>query len=110
MRKIEQEMTEAILALKDFKKDNTEVINQSEEHSLAVTLFNNLIYLATPDGRDFIQSCGFSTATTRSRLNAILSALEYPGHVYIKQFQMYYHDPTNSRPDTPMHSTTRIYL
>ena len=109
MRKIEQEMTEAILALKDFKKDNTEVIKTSEE-GVIVTLYENLIYLATPDGRAFIQSCGFSTSTARSRLNAILSALEYPGHVYVKQFQMYYHDPTNSHPDTPMYSTTRIYL
>jgi len=110
MRKIEEEMAQAIIAKYDFQKDNTEVINQSEEHAIAVTLHSNLIYFETSDGRAFIQNCGFSTNTTRSRLNAILSALEYPGHVYIKQFQMYYHDPTNSHPDTPMHSTTRIYL
>jgi hypothetical protein len=73
MRKIETLMNEAINECVDWKKDNTEVSYYSGHDISRVYLHNNLIaeigptYLQLFDG-------GYQTATTKSRLNAILKA------------------------------------
>lgn len=70
MRKIERQMNAAITAGKDFKLDNTEVVTCSNVSD--VYLFGNLIARI---GETWIElfDGGHQTATTKSRLNAILS-------------------------------------
>lgn len=69
MRKIERQMNAAIIAGKDFKLDNTEVIACSNVSD--VFLHGNLIARI---GETWIElfDGGHQTATTKSRLNAIL--------------------------------------
>ena len=69
MRKIEQQMNDAILNQKDWKKDNTEVINYTNRSD--VFLYGNLIACI---GETWIElfDGGCQSATTKSRLNAIL--------------------------------------
>ena len=69
MRIIERQMNDAILNQKDWKKDNTEVINCS--HVSDVFLYGNLIARI---GETWIQifDGGYQSNTTKSRLNALL--------------------------------------
>jgi len=70
MRKIERLMNKAITNGKDFKLDNTEVVACSNVTD--VFLYGNLIARI---GETWIElfDGGHQTATTKSRLNAILS-------------------------------------
>lgn len=70
MRKIEEEMIRAIRARKDWKKDNTQVI--CCEDRLWVYLHGKLICQYFYNKAVVISHCGWKTATTKSRLNAIL--------------------------------------
>ena len=71
MRVIERQMNDAILNQKDWKKDNTEVINCS--HVSDVFLYGNLIARI---GETWIElfDGGYQSVTTKSRLNALLHA------------------------------------
>lgn len=68
-RKIERQMNDAITASKDWKKDNTEVVNYT--NSSDVFLHGNLIARI---GETWIElfDGGYRSNTTKSRLNAIL--------------------------------------
>ena len=76
MRKIERQMNNAILQGKDFKLANTEVISCSNVSD--VYLHGHLIARI---GETWIElnSCGYRTTTTKSRLNAILAEHGCPG-------------------------------
>ena len=87
MRKIEQMMNDAINKHEDFKLANTEVVNFTNHSD--VYLHGNLIarigetYIELFDG-------GHQTATTKSRLNAILSEHGCPGeYVFQKNFDWF---------------------
>lgn len=70
MRKIEQEMLNAIAHHRNWKKSNTEV--KIKEHLTEIYLFGN--HIATIDGNTgytYFRHYGFITATTRSRLRAL---------------------------------------
>lgn len=69
MRKIERQMNAAITAGKDWKLDNTEVIACS--NVVDVYLFGNLIARIGETWLELFDG-GHQTATTKSRLNAIL--------------------------------------
>jgi hypothetical protein len=76
MRKIEQRMVDAIRNRKNFRLDNTEV--RQNGNSTAVLLHGNLI--ATIDWIGGVCGVGFEnpkhqTATTKSRMNAVLREL-----------------------------------
>ena len=87
MRKVEQQMVEAMRwAHSDaegpiFRGGNTEVLREHTGtlgtfnwwRSDAVRLHGNLIARVELDGRVFVSTAGWNTATTRSRINAILS-------------------------------------
>jgi hypothetical protein len=94
MRKIEKLMNDAITASKNWRMDNTEVI--TEDGVSTVYLFGNKIaevgdyWLRLFDG-------GFRSATTKSRLNAILSV--HGGGfdaIFQKDFQWFFHDSMRS--------------
>jgi hypothetical protein len=72
MRKIEAAMNDAILKCQDWEKDNTKVIYSPERKASYVHLYGH--HIATV-GDNYVElySCGYKTATTKSRLNAILA-------------------------------------
>jgi hypothetical protein len=87
MRKIEAQMVAAIESNKDFKAANTQVTN--EGNVSRVFLYGNQIATI---GENFIQlfDGGHQTTTTKSRLNAILSAFGLTGErVFQKEFNWF---------------------
>jgi len=76
MRKIEQQMLNAINERRDWRCDNTEVQVVSFPHNGAnidriyVRLHGSTIAIITPDEVD-ISDCGWTTPTTKSRLNTL---------------------------------------
>jgi hypothetical protein len=84
MRKIERLMNEAVTEALNWKSGNTEVKTDDANMS-RVFLFGN--HIATI-GENFIQlfdGGGFQTATTKSRLNALLFAHGVDEHVFQKK-------------------------
>jgi len=87
MRVIERKMNDAITNGKDFKLDNTQVVSYS--NSSDVFLFGNLIARI---GETWIElfDGGYQSATTKSRLNAILQEHGCPGeYIFQKNFQWF---------------------
>lgn len=72
MRKIEQAMIEAINSRKSVNLGNTEVKVLND--LILVSLFDNVIATINPSKNKLhICNCGYVTATTASRLQAIVS-------------------------------------
>ena len=94
MRVIETKMCDAIQAGKDWKLDNTEVINIDGVSE--VYLFGKLI-AKVDDTTIVLYDGGHRTTTTKSRLNAILSRF---GHnfdaIFQKKFEWFFHDSARS--------------
>jgi hypothetical protein len=87
MRKIEKQMNNAITNGKDFKLANTEVISCSNVSD--VYLHGNLIARIGETWMELFD-CGYQTATTKSRLNALLSAFGMEGeYIFQKNFQWF---------------------
>jgi hypothetical protein len=86
MRKIEAQMNRAILTETDWKCDNTKVINI--EGVSFVYLYNNLIAMVADTFLELFDG-GHQTTTTKSRLNAILSAHGNGERVYQKNFNWF---------------------
>ena len=86
MRKIEAQMNKAISTETDWKSDNTEVINI--EGVSFVYLYSNLIAMVGETWLELFDG-GYQSNTTKSRLNAILSAHGNGERVYQKDFQWF---------------------
>ena len=87
MRVIEKQMNQAILNGKDWKSGNTQVVNYS--NCSDVFLYGNLIARI---GETWIElfDGNHQTATTKSRLNAILSEHGCPGeYVFQKNYEWF---------------------
>ena len=84
MRKIEQQMNDAITKCIDWKNDNTQVVYSPERDANYVMLHGN--HIATI-GDTWLQlfNCGYKTMTTKSRLNAILSEHGNSERIYQKK-------------------------
>jgi hypothetical protein len=85
-RLIEKEMNRAISQEIDWKKDNTQVINI--EGVSFVYLFNNLIAMVGDTWLEIMDG-GYKSATTKSRLNAILQEHSNGEYVYQKNFNWF---------------------
>ena len=87
MRKIESEMNAAVLSRTNFSKANTSV--SINDRIANVYLHGNLIARV---GDSFVQILdgGWQSVTTKSRLNALLSAVTNDGGVFQKDFTWYY--------------------
>ena len=101
MRKVEQQMNEAILNRKDFFKGNTSVENYVDLRTGAmeaiVKLHGN--HIATVG--DTLQICdaGWQTVTTKSRLNALCNEFAEGCYVFQKNFDWFLGDSDgNVRP------------
>ena len=93
MRKVEQQMNEAILNRKDFFKGNTSVENYITEtgaREAVVKLHGN--HIATVG--DTLQICdaGWQTVTTKSRLNALLNEFAEGCYLFQKNFDWFLGD------------------
>ena len=93
MRKVEQQMNEAILNRKDFFKGNTSVENYITETGVReaiVKLHGN--HIATIGDRLQICDAGWQTVTTKSRLNALLNEFAEGCYVFQKNFDWFLGD------------------
>jgi hypothetical protein len=82
MKKISEDGANALLNGKNFKRDNTKVLNSVME------LYGNKIAWIRL-GVLTLSDCGWQTATTKDRLNAILSGLGL-GYIFQKDYIWYY--------------------
>ena len=87
MRQIEQNLINAIRGKnKAWSKGNTTISYNESTETYDVFLHGNKIASIDYDDREVrLSSCGWRTNTTKSRLNAILTALRADG--YIRQVQ-----------------------
>ena len=93
MRKIEQQMNEAILNRKDFFKGNTSVQNYTTEtgaREAVVHLHGN--HIATIGDTLQICAAGWQTVTTKSRLNALCNEFAEGCYVFQKNFDWFLGD------------------
>ena len=86
MRVIESQMNQAITQERDWKKDNTKVINI--EGVSFVYLYNNLIAMIGDTWLELFDG-GYQSNTTKSRLNAILQTHGNGEYVYQKNFNWF---------------------
>lgn len=93
MRKIESDMVAAIRSRSDFRGNNT-VVDQSGNGYGEVRLFGNRIArFSYVNGIIEFEDAGYRTATTKSRLNALISAFTKPGQgIYQRDFDWYWQD------------------
>jgi len=92
MRKIEQQMINAIKNNQDWKSANTEVVSQQDGVSIVYLHGNKIAEV----GNDFLTlfDGDHQTKTTKSRLNAILAKFGYTcgtkrEYVFQKQFEWF---------------------
>ena len=93
MRKVEQQMNEAILNRQDFFKGNTSVENYITEtgaREAVVKLHGN--HIATIGDTLQISDAGWQTVTTKSRLNALLNEFAEGCYVFQKNFDWFLGD------------------
>ena len=90
MRKIESEMNRAVINRTNWSKSNTTVCYNENTNCSTISLHGHQI--ATVDFNTNavkLDSCGYETVTTKSRLNALLSEFKYGCSVFQKQFVWY---------------------
>ncbi len=87
MRKIESQIISAIQNKQDLKVANSEVISYT--NSSDVYLHGNLIARIGETWMELFHA-GYQTNTTKSRLNALLSAFGLPGErIFSKNFEWF---------------------
>ena len=100
MRKIEQQMIAAIRDSRDWKCDNTEVINK--EDFTEVFLHGN--HIATIDDTSVtLFDGGFQSKTTKSRLNAICDAFCIRGEgIFQRNWKWFVHQFVGQAGSSPV--------
>ena len=102
MRKIEQQMNEAILNRKDFFKGNTSVENYITEtgaREAIVKLHGN--HIATVGETLQICDAGWQTVTTKSRLNALCNEFAEGCYVFQKNYEWFLGDADGNKMPFP---------
>ena len=90
MRKIEQQMNRAIANRTDWSSSNTRVEFNDSINCSIVFLHGHRIATFDHNLKAVkISSCGWTTNTTKSRLNAILSEVKYGCSVFQKNFDWF---------------------
>ena len=99
MRKIERQMNFAISNKADWSSSNTMVSFNSNTNCSSIYLHHHLIATFDHNLKAVkLSSCGYTTNTTKSRLNAILDEVKYGCRVFQKQWNWFvsYRDETAS--------------
>ena len=90
MRKIEQQMNRAIVNKNDWSNSNTNVEYNSNTNCSTVVLHRTAIAVYDHNTQALkLNTGGWYSVTTKSRLNAILSELIAGARVFQKQFDWY---------------------
>ena len=83
MRKIEQQMNRALVSKNNWSQSNTQVVYNQEENRSSVYLHGHEIACYDHNTNSVqLDSCGYETNTTKSRLNAILDEVKYGAKVF----------------------------
>ena len=98
MRKIEREMIQAIVDKRGWHKSNTAVMYSDSRQVSCVYLHNNLIAVVDKDTVQ-VYDGGWQSATTKSRLNALINGLtdSYTNCIYQYNFDWYVSDKHDER-------------
>lgn len=88
MRKIEEDMIQAIRSGTNRSLGNTVIHHEADSETCTVKLHNNQIAKIT-NSELTLSHCGWTTPTTKSRLNAILEGLNIDDRVYQRKFSWY---------------------
>jgi cytochrome c biogenesis protein ResB len=97
MRKIEREMIQAIIERREWHKDNTAV--RKTDQGMTVLLHGHPIAQYDNDGTMRVNHCGYTTVTTKSRLNAFLRTLGRAGYgVSQRAYAWFLTDANGERP------------
>ena len=99
MRKLERQMNFAVSNKGNWSGSNTQVNFNSNTNCSSIYLHGHLIATFDQNLKAVkIDSCGYQTNTTKSRLNALLEEVKYGGRVFQKQFDWFvsYNDQTAS--------------
>ena len=87
MRKLERQMNFAISNKSDWSGSNTQVTYNNSTNCSSIHLHGHLIATFDHNLRAVkLDSCGYETVTTKSRLNAILEEVKYGCKVFQKNF------------------------
>ena len=90
MRKIEQQMNRAIVNKNDWSNSNTNVEYNSNTNCSTVVLHRTAIAVYDHNLKAVkLNSGGYTTNTTKSRLNAILDEVMYGAKVFQKNWDWY---------------------
>ena len=90
MRKIEQQMNRAIVNKNNWSNSNTQVIYNGNTDCSEIYLHGHKISVYDHNTNALkLNSFGYKTVTTKSRLNAILSELITGARVFQRQFDWY---------------------
>ena len=90
MRKIEQQMNRAIANRTDWSSSNTRVEFNDSTNCSSVFLHGHRIATVCHETKAIkVDSCGWQTNTTKSRLNAILSEVKFGCSVFQKNFNWF---------------------
>ena len=90
MRKIERAMNNAVISKTNWSKSNTTVCYNDNTNCSTISLHGHQI--ATLDHNTNavkLDSCGYETVTTKSRLNAILEEVKYGCKVFQRKFNWF---------------------
>ena len=97
MRKIERQMNFAISNKGNWAGSNTSVSYNDSTNCSSIYLHGHLIATVDHNLKAVkLSSCGYTTNTTKSRLNAILDEVKYGCRVFQKQWDWFvsYNDQT----------------
>ena len=90
MRKLERQMNFAVSNKADWSGSNTQVNYNSNTNCSSIYLHGHQIATVDHNLKAVkIDSCGYQTNTTKSRLNALLSEFKYGCRVFQKQWDWY---------------------
>ena len=90
MRKLERQMNFAISNKADWCGSNTQVTYNENTNCSSVRLHGHLIATFCHETRAVkIDSCGYETNTTKSRLNALLEEVKWGAKVFQKNFNWF---------------------
>ena len=99
MRKIERQMNMAITHKTDWSSSNTRVEYNNLSNCSSIYLHGHQIAAVDHNLKAVkLSSCGYTTVTTKSRLNAILEEVKYGCKVFQKNWDWFvsYNDQTAS--------------
>lgn len=99
MRKIEQQMNRALVSKNNWSGSNTTVRYNENTNCSQVLLHGHQIASYDHNTQAIkLDSCGYETVTTKSRLNAILQEVMYGARVFQKNFDWFvsYNNQTES--------------